>query len=228
MKFFKFSNLMPKEKVRFIYSAITFLIISILSIALVLEFVNQRWTLFFVTSLALFLILLTFVFQRRFKVIIPPEIQFAVIIFIYGSIYLGEIHDYYERFFWWDSFLHTFSGFILGIIAFGLLYIMYKNKKLIAHPGVVTFLAFCIAMTMGVLWEIFEFAMDELFVMNMQRRETGVVDTMLDFIANTIGASIACLSGYVYLKKGDMFLYNKLIKFFEEKNPSLFNRSKQD
>lgn len=209
-----------------VYAILTYLIIALLSIALFIEFYNKRWTLFFVSLLAFVFILSTFFFQKKFDIRIPPELEIAIVVFIYGSIYLGEISGFYTRFFWWDALLHTISGFVLGIVGFGVLYVLYKNNKLIAAPSLVIFLVFCFAMTIGVIWEMFEFLMDTLVGLNMQRRETGVIDTMYDFIANSIGAGVASVLGYLYLKKGESFLYSSLTKFFEENNPSLFKKTK--
>lgn len=50
-----------------------------------------------------------------------------------------------------------------------------------------------------------------------------VTDTMRDMILNTIGALIASLSGYIYLKKGEIFLFDKLIRRFERANPEIFD-----
>jgi hypothetical protein len=193
-----------------------------LVVALVLEAYNQRWGLFFVTALAIILIYIPILFQKRAKIYIPAEFQLLIVIFIYASVFLGEVRGYYTRFWWWDSVLHFSAGLALGIIGFGIMYILYKTGRIAASIGFIAFLAFCFAMTAGVFWEIYEFGMDESFGTNMQRRETGVVDTMIDLILNAIGALIASVAGYFYLRKGDNILLNRLIRKFVQHNPRLF------
>ena len=205
-----------------LYKNINIGIIALLFVMLFIELLLQRWMMMFVTLLAVILIGFLLYFQKRINITLPPELNLIIVVFIIAGIVLGEIHDFYDRFIWWDSVLHTISGFIISTLAFGLLYVLYKNKKLIAPPSLIVFLSFSIAMTMGVFWEIFEFFMDQTFGLNMQRAETGVVDTMQDFIENMIGATVASILGYLYLKEGDSFIYRRLVKHFEKKNKHLF------
>ncbi|MFT4326908.1 MAG: hypothetical protein ACMXYK_05385 [Candidatus Woesearchaeota archaeon] len=216
----------PKEKVSSLYFTISNVFRVLLIIALVIEVFNGRWMLFFVTLLALFLSCFPYFFEKRYRMHIPPEIHAFIVIFIYASIYLGEVHDFYYRFWWWDSVLHAVSGFVLGIIGFGILYALFKGKKLSAKPGTIVFLSFCFALAMGTIWEIFEFAMDTFFGLNMQKVHigTGVTDTMIDLILDALGALVASILGYFYLKKGDSKIYNRLVTYFEKKNPELFKK----
>ena len=193
-----------------------------LVIALVIEAFNQRWGLFFVTALALFLLYMPPLFEKKYRVQIPAEFQLLLVLFIYASVFLGEVHGFYVRFWWWDSMLHFLAGVALGIVGFAIAYVLYKTGKITASPLFVAFFAFCFSMTGAVVWEIYEFGMDQFFGTNMQRLETGVVDTMQDLIINTVGAIIASVAGYLYLKKGENFLLNRLIRKFAERNPDLF------
>lgn len=193
-----------------------------LVMALVLEAYNQRWGLFFVTVLALFLTYVPYFFERKYKIFIPAEFQLLIVLFIYASVFLGEVHGFYMRFWWWDSMLHFLAGIALGVVGFAMMYIFYKSGRIVAPPIFIAFIAFCFSMTGAVVWEIYEFGMDQFLGTNMQRTETGVVDTMIDLILNTMGAIIASVAGYLYIKKGDNILLNRLIKKFAEKNPHLF------
>jgi hypothetical protein len=194
-----------------------------LVVALILEAYNQRWGLFFVTALALLLTYLPLFFEKRYKIYLPLEAQLLTVIFIYASVFLGEVKGYYDRFWWWDSVLHLGAGLALGLIGFGIMYVLYKTGRITASPIFIAFIAFCFSMTGAVVWEIYEFGMDVFLGTNMQRLETGVVDTMLDLIINTVGAIIASVAGYLYIKKGDNILLNRLVRKFAEKNPQLFN-----
>ena len=70
---------------------------------------------------------------------------------------------------------------------------------------------------MGVFWEFFEFGADRLLGFNMQKfrmpGQDGLVDTMEDLIVDTIGAIIACIGGWIYMKQKKDTLFNN---YFDE------------
>lgn len=216
----------PKKRVDNIYFKFSTIFRIILLVALVIELIEQRWTLVFVTVFALFLTFFPYFFEKRYNIEIPPELHLFIVLFIYASIYLGEVKGYYDKFLWWDTLLHAGSGFALGIIGFAIMYVLYKVHKVKASPSIISFFSFCFALALGALWEIFEFSMDVFFGFNMQKVQigTGVTDTMLDLIVDSIGALLASIGGYFYLKKGDSFIYTKLINYFEKRNPRLFSK----
>jgi hypothetical protein len=213
---------------------ITYFIVLTLIIALILEFFNKRWDFFFVTILATILIFIPYFFQKRYRIFLPSEIQITIILFIYAGVFLGEVRNFYFKFWWWDSLLHLFSGFALGLIVFGIMSVLYKTEKIKTSPFFICLIIFLITLSFGAIWEMFEFGMDSMFGMNMQKSRDlcpnegycntrlGVIDTMIDFILDTIGALFASILGYIYLKKGDQFLLNGLINKFVDKNPHLF------
>lgn len=160
---------------------------------------------------------------NRFQVKIPHEFESLAVVFVYLSLFLGEVQGFYVRYWWWDLVLHAGSGFLLGILGFLLVYVMNEKEdvELDLHPKFIAFFAFLFAMGMGALWEIFEFAMDQLFGLNMQK--SGLVDTMWDLIVDAIGAFIISIIGWGFLKTKarDSFL-EQWIDSFIEKNPHLF------
>src|SRR5690606_30887329 len=104
--------------------------------------------------------------------------------------------------------LHGASGFLLGILGFLLVYVLNEKEEigLDMKPGFVALFAFVFAVALGALWEIFEFAMDSAFGLNMQK--SGLVDTMWDLIVDTAGALVMAVLGYGYLRTagGESFL----------------------
>ncbi|MFC1730581.1 hypothetical protein ACFL6I_09610 [candidate division KSB1 bacterium] len=167
-------------------------------------------------GLAVITVMLTFVpplFEKRFKVDYPSEFEIAIIIFLFTSIYLGGIRDYYYKIWWWDVILHTFSGVIIGMIGFSLVSLLNREKELAIHlpPAFVAIFSFSFAIAIGAMWEIFEFAMDSFFGFNMQK--SGLVDTMWDLIVDALGALVVCVLGYFYLKK-DPQLFERMEKVF--------------
>jgi len=165
---------------------------------------------------------------QRFQVKIPHEFESLAVVFVYMSLFLGEVQGYYARFWWWDIVLHTGSGFLLGILGFLLVYVLNEKEdiELDLHPKFIAFFAFIFAMGMGSVWEIFEFSMDQLFGMNMQK--SGLVDTMWDLIVDGVGALIISILGWGFLRtrERDSFL-EKWIDSFIDKNPHLFKSNKR-
>ena len=159
------------------------------------------------------------ILERKFGVYLPKRLQLIITLFIFAAQILGEIGDFYEKISWWDTMLHTISGVILGLAGFLFVYLLNEkgNKKVNLSPKFVIIIAFCLALTMGVFWEFFEFGADRLFGYNMQKfrmpGEDGLVDTMCDLIVDTIGAIVACIGGYIYIKKKKDVLFND---YFDE------------
>lgn len=187
---------------------------------------QQQWLTAATTGAILVVTILPLALGRRFAVFVPPEFEALTIVFVFASLFLGEVGGYYTRFWWWDAALHTASGFLLGILGFLLVYVMNEKEELDLHmnPGFVALFAFMFAVGMGALWEIFEFGMDSFFGMNMQK--SGLVDTMWDLIVDTVGATVIAVLGYGWLRTAgtDSFL-ERWIGAFVESNPRLFGRT---
>lgn len=214
---------------------LTFLLQALLVIGLLAEIWSGQW---FAAVVTLGIIVVTFVpffMAKRLHVFIPPEFALLAIAFVFASLFLGEVHGYYTRFWWWDIALHTASGFLLGIVGFLLVFVLNEseNVSLQMNPGFVAFFAFLFALGIGVLWEIFEFGMDTLFGMNMQKEmlgdPSGLTDTMWDLIVDMLGALIISVLGYSYIKaaQNESFL-EKWIDAFIKNNPRLFKKSQTD
>ena len=174
----------------------------------------------------LVILLITFMplmLGKRFDVVIPHGFETLAVVFLYMSLFLGEFGDYYNRLWWWDVVLHSGSAFLLGILGFLLVYVLNEKKdvNLDLHPQFIALFAFLFAIGIGTLWEIFEFFMDQVFGLNMQK--SGLVDTMWDLIVDVIGAGLIAIVGWGYIKsrETDSFL-ERWIREFIHKNPHLF------
>jgi hypothetical protein len=151
----------------------------------------------FVTVAALAMTFLPGLVASRVGLRLPPSFLAAIALFVLATLYLGEIHDFYNRFWWWDLVLHFGSAMGFGILGFLLIFMLFHGDCYAAPPWAVGVLSFCVAMTVGAIWEIFEFGMDQLFGFNMQK--SGLPDTMGDLIINTFGAMLSALAGVIYL-----------------------------
>lgn len=94
-----------------------------------------------------------------------------ILLFIFSAEILGEVQNFYGIFKGWDSILHTINGFLCAAIGFSLIDILNRSEKFHTKmtPAFVALVAFCFSMTIGVLWEFFEFGMDVTFKTDMQK-----------------------------------------------------------
>ena len=217
-----------------------YLFIALAGLAIAGSIVYQQWETLLSAFLTLVLLLLPFLLARRAKISIPPVFQIVILLFIFASMYLGEIHRYFDRYWWWDIMLHSASAIILGYIGFLLVYALNRNENIDLHlsPFFISLFAFCFASALGVLWEIFEFAVDGLLGADMQKARNleelygyfdtrlGVIDTMRDLIVNTVGALVVSVIGYFYLtaRPRPDNAFGRLKDTFIRANPGLFRR----
>lgn len=190
----------------------------VMAAALGLAILEGEWTTVFVIVSALMAALLPWYLARNYHFYVPIGFEFIIVLFVAATLFLGEVHGFYTRFWWWDVVLHTGSGMAFGFIGFLILYSFYHSGRFDAPPLLIAFLAFSVSMAIGAVWEIFEFAMDSIFGLNMQK--TGLVDTMWDLIVNTVGALVASVSGYLFLryKRRGLGIFNHYLQsYFGEK-----------
>ncbi len=212
---------------RRIHQRVTAALQVVLLLGMLLALWERQWLAAATTFAVLVLTLLPMVLGRRFDVFIPAEFEALTAVFVFASLFLGEVRGYYLRFWWWDAVLHLASGFLLGILGFLLVYLLNEREDIEVHmkPGFVALFAFMFAIGLGALWEIFEYAMDSLFGMNMQK--SGLVDTMWDLIVDTVGAFAIALLGFGYLRQaGTESFLEQWIQRFIEGNPRLFGGAK--
>ncbi len=186
---------------------------------------KQQWQIAVTGSVALALTFAPSAIERQFKVQLPIEFTLTACAFLYASFGLGEVRDFYVKFWWWDLMLHSFSALVMGLIGFLLIYVFYMTHRIRMAPIYVATISFGFAVTFGTLWEIFEFLMDWFFGFNMQK--SGLVDTMTDLAVNIVGSVVAASIGYAYVKSGDSLIADRLIRHFVARNPTLFTREKR-
>ena len=201
---------------------------AIMAVELVLLFREGQWINAFLVLAIMATTLSPALIGRRFQVHIPPEFQVLAVVFVFASLFLGEFHSYYARFWWWDIALHTSSGLLMGILGFLLVYVLNENEHADLHmrPMFVALFAFLFAVTVGTLWEIFEFGMDQIIGTNMQKPmlgdPSGLTDTMWDMMVNALGALTISALGGLYMKRRQRSFIETWIHRFIERNPRLF------
>jgi hypothetical protein len=153
---------------------------------------------------------------RRFNVVIPRALTIVYTVFLYCAIYLGEVRSFYYRIPHWDIFLHALSSCMLGL--FGLIIVSALNKQTNVNvqlsPVFESIFAFCFALSVGAIWEIYEFACDGLFGLNMQKFMNGTgellvgraaaSDTMEDLITDCLAAFVVTFSRFIRPRKNKL------------------------
>ena len=148
----------------------------------------------FICLLVLALFMLPFFIQQNFGIKLPSTLEIIILLFIFAAEILGELKCYFITFSHWDSMLHTTTGFLCAATGFALIDILNRNSriKFQLSPIYVALTAFCFSMTVGVLWEFFEFGMDRLFLMDMQKDTVvqSITSVMLDPTNSNIPVTI--------------------------------------
>jgi len=221
---------LPNGKAERIHRYLVIFLHIIMAIELVAVVYEGHWAHTFLLLAISIITLMPIVLNRKFRIYIPAEFQILTIVFVFAALFLGEIHRYYDRLWWWDIALHASAGLLLGIFGFLIVYVLNEDRRaqLSMRPRFVAFFAFLFAVTVSVLWEIFEFAMDRIFDTNMQKPmlgdDSGLTDTMWDLIVDVIGALIISLLGWWYLIRRKRSFIEVWIDKFISRNSHLFNR----
>lgn len=144
---------------------------TIIFIVMILQLWNRNYENVFLCILSLFLMIVPSFIQAEFKIELPSLLEIIIFLFIFSAEILGEISSFYLYFPMWDTILHTLNGFLCAAIGFSLVEIMNNDKRLkfTLSPLFMSVVAFCFSMTIGSLWELFEFGMDQFFNFDMQK-----------------------------------------------------------
>lgn len=149
-------------------------------IVLCTQLVQRNFETAFLAILTLLLMIIPSFVQVTFKVELPTKLEIIVLIFIFAAQILGEIKGFYVKYPWWDDVLHTLNGFLSAAIGFSMVDILNKDENLVFNlsPFFAVMVAFCFSMTVGIVWEIFEFSMDQIAGFDMQK------DTVINWISS--------------------------------------------
>ena len=144
----------------------------------------------FLGILTLILFMVPQFLDKKLSVTIPVGLETVILIFIFSAEILGEINAFYVKIPIWDTILHTTNGFLMAAIGFALIDLFNRSEKfsIKMSPYFVAFFAFCFSMTVGVMWEFFEFSMDQFFGLDMQK--DWIVTAINSVKLNPTGANV--------------------------------------
>lgn len=135
--------------------------------------------------------------QRNYNISLPFELDLLITLSLFLHTFLGEGLEFYNKYWIWDKLLHVYGTAVIAILAFVTVYSLHYTKKLRLTLPLIILITFTFAMTMGALWEIGEFGVDQLFGKNAQK---GLDDTMFDLINDLLGGLIVACIGALYVR----------------------------
>lgn len=167
-----------------------FILRALVLIVMVLAILNRQWYNVFLCLLTLLLFLLPSFVSHQLKIQLPGALEIIILLFIFAAEVLGEIGEFYVRLSHWDTILHTVNGFLMAAIGFSLIDVLNRDPhiRMSMSPFFVAFTAFCFSMTVGVLWEFFEYGVDRLFLADMQKDT--VIQTVASVALHPDGANV--------------------------------------
>lgn len=147
-----------------------FLSAIIIAIA-VRAFFTASYEVIFVCVLSLALFAVPMFLEKTLAIDIPPLLEGTIYAFIFAAEILGELNSFYTRIPGWDTMLHTLNGFLVAAVGFALVDMFNRTERFTMRlsPLFLALVAFCFSMTIGVLWEFFEYGMDVFFATDMQK-----------------------------------------------------------
>ena len=160
-------------------AAVYIVLRALVVLMMVAQFFNGNFENVFLCVLTLVLFMIPSFIERTIKIDVPDTLEVIILLFIFAAEILGEIRAYYIQYPCWDTMLHTLNGFLCAAIGFSLVDILNRSDRFTfsLSPVYLAVVAFCFSMTVGVLWEFFEWAMDSFFHLDMQK----------DTVVNAIG-----------------------------------------
>ena len=149
-----------------IYLILRFLVI----LCMILQLLRGDLNNALLCLLSLVLLFAPLFIQNKFEITLPDGLEIAIYLFIFSAEILGEINNFYGILPHWDTMLHTINGFLATAVGCSLVDLLNKNSKSIKlSPFYLCLVAICFSMTIGVLWEFFEYAGDKFFNLDMQK-----------------------------------------------------------
>nr|WP_321291868.1 hypothetical protein [uncultured Trichococcus sp.] len=166
--------------------------------------------------------------RKHTRILLPQRITFIYAVFLYLALLLGSLGGFYDTVAEWDTIQHALSSALFGVLGFSVIANLQEGgvQRLNLTPVLSSLFSFCLATTIGVLWEFYEFFADSVMGQNTQRTATiegvpligqaALLDTMGDLIVNCTAAAIVAILGYFALKSSGNWLEAYLITFDTE------------
>lgn len=175
-----------KRSSLFVYLLLRFLVI----VCMILQILRGDLNNALLCLLSLLLLFAPLFIQNRFEITLPNGLEICIYLFVFAAEILGEINNFYGTIPHWDTMLHTINGFLATAVGFSLIDLLNKNSKSVnLSPFYLCLVAFCFSMTIGVLWEFFEYSCDKFLLFDTQKDT--IIETVSSVMINPDGKNKA-------------------------------------
>ncbi len=174
-------------------------IIIIVGYSLISATILNNWSTMFVLTLTLILSFLPNILENRYEIVLSKGLRFGILLFLFGTLFLGEVNHYYDTFYWWDAVLHFWAGFGLTLLGFIVLKEIYSQSQLKSVPLLTSIFGFSFSAMLLGLWEVYEYIADKLGLPE-NKMQPSLEDTMVDLIVGYVAGAIVSVFGYRYLR----------------------------
>ena len=206
---------MSKQKILNVNSIITNLIRLTLILTFTYATTSHRILIQTISLIAFLITFIPILSKKILNIEIPAGFEIIYLMFIYGLLILAEIKGFYSGLWWWNILMSFTASIALGFVALSIIHVLYKKNRITANPIFAGVVLFSFAVSIGVLWEIFEFTLDNLISSGLQKDLT---DTMQDLSVNVLGALLVSIAGFFHIKKGSDALSSNFLTKLLEKN----------
>ena len=203
-KLIKLAYKETKRSSLFVYLLLRFLVI----VCMILQLLRGDLNNALLCLLSLLLLFAPIFIQNKFEITLPDGLEISIYLFVFAAEILGEINNFYGTIPHWDTMLHTINGFLATAVGFSLIDLLNKNSKSVnLSPFYLCLVAFCFSMTIGVLWEFFEYSCDKFLLFDTQKDT--IIETISSVMINPDGKNKAIVlkdigSTVVYDKSGNV------------------------
>ncbi len=127
--------------------------------------------------------------KKSFIIEVEASTQTMLSLFIFIAVCVGSTLNNRTTFEHFDIVTHCASGVLSAWFGYDFANIIYRKRGDLG-PAMSSLFSLAFSLSIAVGWEIYEFSMDKLYGMTLQKGNT---DTMMDFISCAIGAVITML-----------------------------------
>ena len=127
--------------------------------------------------------------KKSFIIEVEALTQTMLTLFIFIAVCVGSTLNNRTTFEHFDIVTHCASGVLSAWFGYDFANIIYRKRGDLG-PAMSALFSLAFALSIAVGWEIYEFSMDKLYGMTLQKGNT---DTMVDFISCAIGAVVTML-----------------------------------
>ena len=198
-------------KLKGIQKYLSFAIKLILILSIINAVSNHLW---YIMSTNIFLLILIFIPQivKKSQIKIPAEFEWILLVFVIFTLFLGKISG---------IIVPIFFGIAIAMIGFMILAILYSNNQIKKDYFLIILFTFSFTITFGFLLELLKYYL-KIFL--EQEISIGIYKfSMQNMTFVIIGAAIASIMGYIYMKSEKGVLRRAVKKIMQE-NPKLFSK----